>query len=86
MQMHQEHFVAVQNAMLLLDTPERRVMYKSGKFPNSHRVVDLNMFYRWDLWFVAMDRILSKQFHNELYAYTDDDLIYEDLKEIIPDL
>ena len=36
-----------------LDTPDTRQAYREGRFPRADRVRDLDMRYRWDLYYAA---------------------------------
>ena len=36
-----------------LDTPERRAIYLSGQFPRADAVKDLDVRYRWDLFYIV---------------------------------
>ncbi|SIB67865.1 hypothetical protein [Mycobacteroides abscessus] len=49
MKMTSAHYDQLRTAIGPLDTAERRERYRSGEFPRSDRVADLNMRYRWDL-------------------------------------
>ena len=53
MKMTTEHFTALKTAIEQFDTPERRQRYRDGKFPNADLVNDLNVRYRWDLFWTA---------------------------------
>jgi hypothetical protein len=44
---------AVRAALAPLDTDERRDRYRTGKFPRSTSVRDLDVRYRWDLYWAA---------------------------------
>jgi hypothetical protein len=43
------HIMAV--AIADYDTPERRDAYRAGRFPRADKVHDLNVRYRWDLFY-----------------------------------
>lgn len=48
-----EQFGQLSEAIAEFDTPERRSRYLAGDFPRSDSTKDLNMRYRWDLYWVA---------------------------------
>lgn len=78
-----QHLAALREAVQPLDTPERRKVYTSGEFPRADRVSDLDMRYRWDLFWA------SKVNHNRALW---DAVTYNDahidtaLKVIVPPL
>jgi len=43
----------MRDAIAPLDTAERRQAYLSGEFPRADAVKDLDVRYRWDLFYVA---------------------------------
>ncbi|CPT94440.1 Uncharacterised protein [Mycobacteroides abscessus] len=53
MKMTSAHCDQLRTAIEPLDTAERRQRYRTGEFPRSDRVADLNMRYRWDLYWEA---------------------------------
>ena len=44
---------AMRERIAPLDTPETRQAYREGRFPRADRVRDLDMRYRWDLYYAA---------------------------------
>ena len=46
--------------MTPLDTPERRNDYLTGNFPRSEFVTDLDVRYRWDLYWAAEGREVTR--------------------------
>lgn len=53
MKMTPDHFAELKTAIEPLDTAERRAKYLAGDFPRAERCKDLNMRYRWDLYWLA---------------------------------
>lgn len=47
------HVEIIKNAIEPLDTPERRAQYRAGDFPRAERVTNLDVRYRWDLFWDA---------------------------------
>lgn len=74
------HIDILREAIEPLDTPMRRMAYLSGNFPMAKRVKDLNMRYRWDLFYdVRPGRLVDlTDFH--------DDQVDDILRAIVPDL
>lgn len=85
MKMADGHFTALKVLIEPLDTDDRREKYRKGKFPNADGVGDLEMRYRWDL-FWAVDGYGAIR---NVAAYTPE---YEDshidtaLRRIVPSL
>ena len=52
-----EYYEAVKAIVEEHDTPERREAYLNGDFPRADAVKDLDMRYRWDLYWVAFDKL-----------------------------
>ncbi len=44
---------AMRERIAPLDTPERRATYLAGEFPRADAVKDLDMRYRWDLYYTS---------------------------------
>jgi hypothetical protein len=44
---------AIRDRIAPLDTDETRQAYREGRFPRADRVRDLDMRYRWDLFYAA---------------------------------
>lgn len=61
-----------------------KTMYETGSFPRSDRVKDLNMRFRFDVFYAAMQ--LDSGFTNELYEYLTDDHIHTAMKRTVPNL
>lgn len=53
LKMSDQHFAALQSAIQPLDSDARRQQYRDGDFPRADKVKDLNMRYRWDLFWGA---------------------------------
>lgn len=53
MKMSGQHFEELRAAIAPLDTEERRAAYRTGDFPRADKVQDLNMRYRWDLFWAV---------------------------------
>ena len=67
--------------MEIHDSPERRADYRAGRFPRSNTVNDLDVRYRWDLyWFSEAFKALPKD-HD-----FDDRHIDTALRSIVPPL
>jgi hypothetical protein len=74
-----EYVQLIQEAVEELDTPERRERYRTGDFPRSDRVEDLNRRYVWDLAHAA-------KVHNWLPKWATDDVRETALRKAIPPL
>ena len=48
-----DQLTAVRERIAPLDTAERRQAYREGRFPRADKVRDLDMRYRWDLYYAA---------------------------------
>lgn len=59
MKMTPQHFTMLAEAIAPLDTPERREAYRTGNYPRADRTVDVNVRYRWDLFWRAHDLMLT---------------------------
>ena len=77
-----QHFAELKKFIVAHDTEYRRQQYKSGEFPRSNLVKDLNKRYRWDLYWATVPSSLV----NELYKYVNDEHIDTALRNIIPPL
>jgi hypothetical protein len=68
-----------------LDTPERRAQYEQGRIPRADRVADLNVRYRTDLLWQAMDTVpgFNTWFKVNVSSYLNDDHIATALKSFI---
>lgn len=78
-----EHADHIRRAIAPLDTPERREQYRTGNFPNSEKVIDLNMRYRWDL---THDAQLTLFLCRDVYRYANDNNVDTVLRSIVPNL
>ena len=70
-----------------LDTPERRAAYADGDFPRADRVKDLNLRYRWDLYWAS--KINNSNEMREAYTPRDginDAHLDTALRSIVPNL
>jgi hypothetical protein len=65
-----------------LDTEETRERYKTGQFPRSAAVVDLNKRYRWDLFYAVRGYTLLPEDRRDIF----DTHIYTALKRVVPPL
>jgi hypothetical protein len=75
-------FDALRAAIEPLDTPEVRELYLTGQFPRADRVKDLDVRYRWDLYWAA-----RRSFDVDLYAEgLVDSHIDTALRRIVPNL
>lgn len=45
------------------DTPEHRDMYRQGKYPRADRTKDVNMRYRWDIFWAANSTCRTRHGH-----------------------
>jgi hypothetical protein len=72
MKMTAEHQTALVRAITLLNTPTLQAEYRSGNFPRSASVKDLNKRYRWDLFHMALQTSPNTDLLNELYDYLND--------------
>lgn len=53
MKMATPDFEALKAAIRPLDTEERRTAYREGRFPRADKVNDLEVRYRWDLFWAV---------------------------------
>lgn len=68
------------------DTEEHREMYRTGQFPRAEHTRDLDMRYRWDLYWAARSG-LPEGFRSGLYdAGVNDNHFDSALKRIVPKL
>ena len=67
-------------ALSPLDTPENREAYRSGAFPRSDAVKDLDRRYRWDLYWASGSREALAMYD----AGCNDTHIDTALKSIVP--
>lgn len=82
MKVSPEAFKRLQAAVEPLDTPERRARYLAGDFVNADRCKDLNMRYRWDLfWLVDRDAVFKEELKD-----LNDDHIDTALRRAVPPL
>lgn len=83
MKMAAPDFEALKAAITLLDTPARRETYCNGEFPRADKVNDLNVRYRWDLfWAVGgLRKVLPDVVHDYKDAHID-----TALRRIVPAL
>jgi hypothetical protein len=64
----------LQEAIIPFDTIARREVYKAGDFLRADRVIDINVRYRWDLYYDAMkhaDQDLKDAMSQYLDAHID---------------
>lgn len=83
MKMPKELFGRIEEAITPLDTAHRRHLYETGAFPRSDRTRDLNMRYRWDLLWVAVDAGLLE---HKMLDGLNDDHVDTALRRIVPAL
>lgn len=57
MRMSAADFEALKALITKHDTAERRARYKAGAYPRAHLTKDLNVRYRWDLYYYADARV-----------------------------
>jgi hypothetical protein len=81
MKIKPEHLKVLKEAIQSLDTPERRQLYREGKFPLAHRVKDLDLRYRWDLLYASRFDIGPS-----FYEYMNDEHIDTALRSFIQPL
>lgn len=84
-----EHLTALRNAVVPLDTPERRDQYRTGSFPRADLCKNLDMRYRWDLLHATGLKLgdgVGVRGDLDLYAYLDDDHIDSALRDLVPPL
>lgn len=83
MKMAQPDFQKLQAAIAPLDTLARREAYRNGEFPRAEMVNDLNVRYRWDLfWAVGgMRGVIPDVMHDYKDAHID-----TALRRIVPNL
>lgn len=53
MKVSSEHVTALRDAIAPLDTDFTRAAYRTGQFPRAELVKDLDMRYRWDLFYAV---------------------------------
>ena len=74
---------ALAEAIAIFDIAERREVYRSGAFPRSEAVKDLDRRYRWDLFWLVQGTSI-------LLAHTEGDLLDSHidtaLRQIVPPL
>jgi hypothetical protein len=71
MRVTSEHLTALKEKIEPLDTPERRVLYIKGAFPNASLTKDLNKRYRWDLfWASGASKLLYDTDYNDSHIDT----------------
>lgn len=81
MKMTPEHCQLIKDAIVPMDTAERRQRYVRGDYPNAAKTKDLDKRYRWDL-FCQMPK--PSGFVQSLYDYMNDDHIDTALRGIVP--
>lgn len=87
MKMKQEHF----NGLLAAIQDKRREfpnlaeIYRNGDFPRSDRVKDLNMRFRWDLFWSVTGKHHAAPLYAD-YDYLDDSHIDTALRRLVPDI
>ncbi|WP_457066882.1 hypothetical protein [Mycobacteroides abscessus] len=84
MKMTSAHYDQLRAAIEPLDTAERREAYRAGQFPIADKVNDLNVRYRWDLFWTARGYgLLPRDIHGCIY---NSDHIDTALRRIVPAL
>ena len=63
-------FQRLRDAIMPLDTAQRRERYRRGDFPRAERCKDLSMRYRWDLFWECSD-LAREPFRNLLDSHID---------------
>lgn len=53
MKMNSAHFDKLASLIATVDTAEAREAYRNGQFPRSDRVNNLDMRYRWDMFWAC---------------------------------
>lgn len=53
MKVSPEHYAKLVDAICPVDTETRRHAYLSGDFPRAETVKDLDMRFRWDMFYIA---------------------------------
>ena len=89
MKIKNEDLVILRNAIAPLDTPERRELYRAGKFSKSELCKDKDMRYRWDLLYASRLKIgdgIGIQGDVNLYAYLNDSHIDTALRSLVANL
>ena len=73
MKMATPDFEALKAAITPLDTEERRNDYRDGRFPRADKVHDLEVRYRWDLYWAVggLRRVLAGVEHSYKDAHID---------------
>lgn len=57
---------AMRERIAALDTEERRERYRNGDFPRAHAVRDLDVRYRWDLFWHSHSNDLVYAVHDNI--------------------
>lgn len=84
LKMKPAHVQYLRDTVLPYDSPQKRALYKAGKFDNADKTKDVNMRYRWDLLWLGIRNNGNTGFLNEvLYSYLDDSHIDSALKYIV---
>ncbi len=82
MKLQKDTLEKMREAIAPLDTPELRDRYRTGDFPRSADVNDLDMRYRWDLLWTAGGYRLLPEDRSDIYT----DHIDTALRRIVPTL
>ena len=53
MKVTEEHYNIMAEAIQPFNNEENRLAYKEGRFPRADKVKDVNVRYRWDLYYAA---------------------------------
>lgn len=84
MKVSTKHLTLMRDAIVPLDTPERRDDYRNGRFRRSETTKDLDMRYRWDLyWLAGGTKIWSELTYPDDY---NDNHLDTALRSIVPKL
>ncbi len=81
MKMTKEHYNTLRAliAELLEQYPDTPMHYRNGNFPRAHAVKNLNVRFRWDLFFAST----NTSFRSALYDYLNDAHIDTALRRIV---
>lgn len=73
MKVTSQELEVLRRAITPLDTPERRMVYKSGDFARADLVRDLGKCYRWDLFYDAR-RVVGFEGFDFVSNYTNEQI------------
>lgn len=87
LKMQAGHVQYLRDLVLPYDSPQKRELYKAGKFENADKVQDLNKRYRWDLFWLGLRNSNNTNFLTKvLYSYLNDEHIDSALKYVVKPL